>query len=177
MLAASGSFELGKITCIVSSEAKKTIPGALVLLDKKMHRMPAKARFKTTFNDIVGCERVSVDIKRGSSDCSFKNTNVFVSCKQNRAATDDAAIAQPIPNEISKVVARSSKLSINKGPIARPKNRPPAKDDAKRSRLQTKSQNGLGSPSTTAKRRDREEGVLRSAAHLLPLSVTRAHVF
>ena len=120
-----------RIACIVSNEAKNTIPGALVRLDEKMQRIPEIARLKITANDSEGSERLSVDIKRDWSDCSCKNIKDFVSCKQNKAATEDAVRAQPISKEISRVLARSSRLSINKGPMARPKNKPPAKSIVK----------------------------------------------
>lgn len=154
------------ITCMVSNEAQKTIPGALALFDVKIHRTPAPARLKIKDNDSLwGVEWLAEEIKSGSSDMPRKNTKDFVSCNKNRATADKAAIKLPIPNVICEVVAWSRTLSIKKGPTESPKNKPPVKIRFTAFKCSPEHAE-QGTPSTKPKRRDREDGELRSAAHL-----------
>jgi hypothetical protein len=89
----------------VSKEAKKTIPGALALFDVKIHLTPAPARFKMTDSESLGGDWFSDRITSGSCNWSCKKTKDFVSCKQKRAAADNAAILQPIAKVTWKEVA------------------------------------------------------------------------
>ena len=87
----------------------------------------------------------------------------FVSCKQNKVAADKAVKVQHAPKATCEEAASSSKLSTNNGPRPRPQNVAPIA--LRRAFLEIHVIRNV--PSIKAKSRDRDDGVLKSAAHLI----------